>query len=73
MTTGAEFKDAVLVLAGNLFIVIFIVRMVGSYAKREWGELVTNFLAAIVIAGLIYMNEQFIEVLKKLTSMIFGI
>ena len=73
MTTGAEFKDWALILAGNIFIVIFLVRVVGSYAKREWGELVTNFFAAAIIAALIYMNEQFIELLKGLASLVFGI
>lgn len=73
MTTGAEFKDWALILVGNLFIVILIVRIVGAYAKREWGELLTNFCAAVIIAALIYMNEQFIGLLKQLASLIFGI
>lgn len=73
MTTGAEFKDWALILAGNIFIVILIVRIVGAYAKREWGELLTNFCAAVIIAALIYMNEQFVGLLKQLAGLIFGI
>lgn len=72
MTTGAEFKDWVLIIAGNIFIVIFILRVVGSYAKREWGELLTNLCAAILIAGFIYLNEQTMQLFRNLFELIFG-
>ena len=68
--TGAEFRDWVLILAGNVFIVIFIVRSLGSYAKREWGELIINLLAGILIAGLVYANAQTIQLLQQLWAMI---
>lgn len=69
---GTAVKDAVLVLAGNIFIIIFIVRCVGSFAKKEWGELVVNFLAGIVIAGLVYFTTESINVLKSAWSLFFG-
>lgn len=72
MPDGIAIKDAVLVLAGNIFIIIFIVRTVGAFAKKEWGDLVVNILAAIVIAGFVYFTDSSIEVLKGIWSMLFG-
>lgn len=72
MPDGIAIKDAVLVLAGNVFIIIFIVRTVGAFAKKEWGELVVNVVAAIVIIGFVYFTDSSIEVLKSIWSMIFG-
>lgn len=72
MTTGAEFKDWVLIIAGNIFIVVFIFRSIGAYSKREWGELITNFLAGVLIAGLIYANDQTIGLLKGIWNLIAG-
>lgn len=72
MPTGIEFREAVLVLAGNIFIIIFVVRSIGAYGRKDWGELVMNFLAAILIAGLIYANAAVIEMLKTVWGLITG-
>jgi len=70
--TGVAVKDAVLTLAGNVFIIIFIIRTVGAFAKKEWGELVVNFLAGIIIAGFVYFTDSSVTVLKTIWSLIFG-
>lgn len=70
--TGEGFKDAVLVIAGNVFIVIFIFRTIGAYAKREWGELITNFLAAILIVGFVYFTDSSIAILQGFWTLITG-
>lgn len=70
--TGADLKDWVLIIAGNIFIVILVVRSVGYYAKKEWGELIGHFLVAVVIAGLIYANDQTLSMLKGLWALITG-
>jgi hypothetical protein len=70
--TGESFKDAILVIAGNIFIVIFIFRTVGAYAKKEWGELITNLLAAILIVGFVYFTDSSINVLKWFWGLITG-
>lgn len=72
MITGADFKDAVLVLAGNIFIVILIVRAIGCWTKKEWGELIAHLVLAVVIAGMIYATDLFINVLKAFATAIFG-
>jgi hypothetical protein len=69
---GESIKNAVLILAGNVFIIIFIIRSVGAFAKREWGELVVNFLAGVIIVGLVYFTDSSVQVMKTIWSMIFG-
>lgn len=73
MITGTEFKDAVLVIAGNIFIVILVVRAIGCWTKREWGDLIGHLLIAIVIAAMIYATDLFMNVLKAIARMIFGV
>src|SRR5690625_6405370 len=64
MFTGAELKDWVIIVAGNIFIVILVVRMISHYAKREWGDLLTNFLVAVFIAWIVYSTDTFIGFLR---------
>lgn len=72
MGDGSDLKDWVLALAGNAFIILFIVRSVGSYAKKEWGELVVNILAGVLIAGFVYFTDGTITVLKQLWGLLTG-
>lgn len=46
LTTGSDLKTWVLLIAGNVFIIILVIRAITYYAKREWGELIGHFLAA---------------------------
>lgn len=64
--TGTDLKNWVLILAGNIFIIILVVRAVGYYAKREWGELIGHVLVAILIAGFIYANDATVTLLRNL-------
>ena len=68
--TGADFKDWVLIIAGNVFIVILVIRSVGYYAKKEWGELIGHLLVAVVIAGLIYANDAALALLQNFWKLI---
>jgi len=72
MPTGDAIRDGILVLAGNIFIIIFVVRSVGAYGKKEWGELTINLIAAVLLVGLIYFNESFIELLRNVWQLIVG-
>ena len=69
---GADFKDWVLIIAGNIFIIILVVRSVGHYAKKEWGELLGHILAAIVVGGLIYANDQSVALLKNAWTLLMS-
>lgn len=70
--TGTSFKDWVLVIAGNVFIVVLVVRGIGHWVKREWGDLIVHFLVAILLAAFVYMTDQTVAVMKTLAKMIFG-
>lgn len=57
-------------VAGGIFLCVLIVRMVSAYAKREYGEMVTNFLAAVVVAGFVYDPTGVTGMLKSLWNMV---
>lgn len=63
MYDGMDIKDWVITIAGNIFIVILLFRVLAHYAKKEWGELLTNLLVAVFIAWIVYSNESFIAFL----------
>jgi hypothetical protein len=70
--TGAEFKDWVLVIAGNIFIIVFVGRALGFYAKREWGEFFLHIFGGIIVAGFVYANNTTINILKDLWGIFAG-
>lgn len=72
MTTGAELRDWVLLIAGNIFMVILAVRSVGHFAKREWGEFTGMLLAAVVVAGIIWFPTQTIELFRQIWQTLLG-
>jgi len=71
--TGADFKDWVLVIAGNIFIAILVLRSIGHYFKREWGELFGHIAAGVLVGGLIYANNETINVLKGFWGLVSGV
>lgn len=72
MLTFDAIKNTVLIAAGNIFIIIFVVRSIGAYAKKEWGELVTNILAAIILVGFIYFTDSSINTFKWIWQQMTG-
>lgn len=72
MFTGAEFTAWVIIVAGNVFIAILVVRMLSHYAKREWGDMLTNFLVAVFLAWIIYATDSFIAFLRWVAGRISG-
>ncbi|WP_237236693.1 hypothetical protein [Rothia nasimurium] len=72
MTDFAGLKDWFIVIAGNLFIVIMIARALGAYAKRDWGDLITNLAVAVVIGFLVYANDSAVALIKHLANLAFG-
>lgn len=72
MSDLSGLKDWIIVLAGNIFIVILVVRALGAYAKRDWGDMVTNFVVAVVIGFLVYANDSAVALIKHLANLAFG-
>lgn len=71
MGDGAGLKDWVLAIAGNIFIVFLVIRVIGAYVRNAWDEMFGAGLGAIVVAALVYSNDSVIEALKKAVEWIF--
>lgn len=72
LTDGADLKTWVLLIAGNIFIVVLVVRSVGHYAKREWGELLGHVLTGVVVAGIIYSPQTAVDLFKAIWQKVAG-
>ncbi|MGW1072740.1 hypothetical protein [Streptomyces sp. NPDC002537] len=72
LTSGAELKSWVIMIAGNIFLIVLAVRAIGHYAKREWGELLGHFLAGVVVAGFVFESDVTIQMLKDIWTKVAG-
>ncbi len=70
--TGDAFKDWIIAIMGNIFIVILVVRSVGYYLRKEWGELVGHLIVAVVVAAIVYFPDSFVTFLKGLWTLFTG-
>ncbi|OEJ20884.1 hypothetical protein [Streptomyces subrutilus] len=72
LTTGAELYSWIAIIAGNIFLIVLIVRAVGHYAKREWGELVGHVITGVIVAGFVFATEatknMFVEIWTKVAG-----
>ncbi len=70
--TGADLKTWVLLIGGNIFICVLVVRLIGDFAKRAWGDLIGTFIAAVFVAGCIYYPDQMVTVFQTLWTKVSG-
>jgi len=65
-------KTVILGAVGTFVIIVLIVRMASAYAKKQWGELVTEVAGAIVVFYACFFTDSFVELIKKIGVGIFG-
>ena len=63
--TFKDGKAAVLVLAGNLFIALMVLRALGHYAQKQWGELVGFVFASALVGFIVYFPATAIGALQS--------
>ncbi|MEU2395086.1 TcpD family membrane protein [Streptomyces sp. NPDC007369] len=68
LTEGAEIKQWILAVVGNLFAAFLAVRALGHFLKKEWGEMVTLLVAAVFVAGIVWYPDG----VKTLLGQIWG-
>ncbi|MET9365793.1 hypothetical protein ABZX93_33460 [Streptomyces sp. NPDC006632] len=65
-------KTWVFLIAGNIFLIVLVVRAIGHYAKREWGDLIGHVIAGVVVAGFVFATDttkgMFIEIWNKVAG-----
>lgn len=71
MFTGEDFKTAVLLILGNIFIIILAVRTLGHWMKREWGEMTAHIVGAILVAFVVYAPDTAVSLLNRAAETIF--
>lgn len=69
---GADIKDWVLLIAGNLFVIILVIRALSCYAKKEWGEMFGLLAISAILAWIIWGTDSFINFLEWLRTRFTG-
>ncbi|MGV9315206.1 TcpD family membrane protein [Streptomyces sp. NPDC003691] len=72
LTTGAELKDWVLIVVGNLFAAFLAVRALGHFIKKEWGEMVTLLVAAVFVGAIVWAPEAVQDMLTGVWGKVSG-
>lgn len=67
-----DIGQLVIKIVGNLFIIVLVVRAFSAYAKKAWGELITEIVVAIVLICFIYLTDQTIAILKWIAGGVIG-
>ena len=65
-------EQLALSIIGNIFLVVLVIRAFGAYLKKEWGDLITELVFAVILAGFIYFTDQMLAVLKFLWNITIG-
>ena len=76
LSPGAPSIDSlsslVLTLVGSAFVIVIVVRMFTAYAKKNWGELITELVAILFVGWFIWDTTGAITTLKGIVTGIFG-
>lgn len=72
LTTGADLKNWILIVVGNLFAALLAVRALGHLLKREWGEMVTLFVAAVAVGAVIWSPDSVQSLLTGVWGKVSG-
>lgn len=62
----------VLAIVGTLFVIIFAVRAVLGWARKDWGELIGFFAAGIFVAWVVFFPDDAVNTMKDLADQVFG-
>ncbi len=65
-------KTTILGAIGTIVIIILFVRIATAYGKRQWGEIVTEMMAAVVVFYACFFTDQFVNTIKSIGQAIFG-
>ncbi|MGW4253374.1 hypothetical protein [Streptomyces californicus] len=65
LTTGSEFSEWIMVIAGNAFGAILAYRAVVYFFREDWGKLITYAFAAVFVFGFVRFPDQAQSVLGE--------
>ncbi|WP_030209260.1 hypothetical protein [Streptomyces sp. NRRL S-87] len=72
LTDGASLLGWTKTIAGNVFLIILLVRAVMHYAKREWGEMIGHIIAGVIVAGFVFATDQTKTLLTDIWNKVAG-
>ncbi|MCX5426084.1 hypothetical protein [Streptomyces sp. NBC_00078] len=72
LTTGSELRDWILIVVGNLFGAFLAIRALGHFLKKEWGEMVTLFVAAVFVGAVVWAPDLVKGVLTGVWGKVSG-
>lgn len=65
-------KTLVIRVLGTALLIVLLVRMFNAYTKRQWGEMVGEIVAVLLIGFFVWTPDTAVQMLKDLTSSIFS-
>lgn len=72
LTDGSDLKAWILAVVGNLFAAFFAIRAFGHFIKKDWGEMVTMCVAAVLVAATVWDSAAVLSVLSGIWGKVSG-
>ncbi|MFD9819071.1 hypothetical protein [Streptomyces violascens] len=72
LTTGAELKDWILIVAGNVFMAFLAIRAIGCFIKDDYGKMITLAVMAVFVGALVWLPDGVKVVLTGVWNKVSG-
>ncbi|RLU80149.1 hypothetical protein CTZ27_35465 [Streptomyces griseocarneus] len=72
LTTGAELKNWILTVTGNVFAAFLGIRAVGAFMKDDYGKMATLFLLAVFVGAAVWFPDQVKDLLQAVWRKVVG-
>ncbi len=67
-----EVSDLVITLSASAIMIILVVRLLSSYAKRQYGEMISEVIGCILVGFAIWFPDETVALLQDISQGIFG-
>lgn len=67
-----NFGNSVISILGTIVFIVLVVRMVVAYGKKQYGEMITEILAAIFVFWFVFFPDNAKQTIKDIVQSIFG-
>lgn len=67
-----SFGNTIISILGTIVFIVLAIRMVVAYGKKQYGEMITELIAAIFVFWFVFFPDNAKDTIKAITQSIFG-
>lgn len=67
-----SFGNTIISILGTIVFVVLVIRIVVAYGKKQYGEMITELIAAVFVFWFVFFPDNARDTIKSITQSIFG-